>query len=162
MVLVRIGDIVSFAPNIGVQVHRAALEVSGQEVLAAIRTAYAHIDDKPLQDACCGASGPLRDVGIVTYEQYLGLLDRIRIDEAGRCAKRVHTKRRRAEYDGRRSRLVLALIEAGIPHVCAEPGCGAMETLTVDHVVALSRGGTDDLSNLRFLCRTHNSRKRDR
>ncbi|MFN2427121.1 MAG: HNH endonuclease [Candidatus Binatia bacterium] len=57
---------------------------------------------------------------------------------------------------------MLALIEAGVPHVCAEPGCGDIEALTVDHVVALSRGGTDDLSNLRFLCRVHNSRKRDR
>lgn len=37
--------------------------------------------------------------------------------------------------------------------------CGTGERLTVDHVLAVSRGGSDDLSNLRTLCHSCNARK---
>lgn len=37
--------------------------------------------------------------------------------------------------------------------------CGAGRPLTVDHEVAIVNGGTNDLSNLRTLCRPCNSRK---
>lgn len=37
--------------------------------------------------------------------------------------------------------------------------CGSRHDLTVDHIVALSRGGTNDLNNLQILCRTDNSSK---
>lgn len=40
--------------------------------------------------------------------------------------------------------------------------CATCETgadLTVDHIVARRKGGTDDLSNLQILCRRHNSEK---
>ncbi len=37
-----------------------------------------------------------------------------------------------------------------------------LEDLTIDHIAPLSKGGTDDLDNLRFLCRSHNSKKGDR
>jgi len=40
--------------------------------------------------------------------------------------------------------------------------CGAMTNLSVDHVVPVKKGGTDDLHNLQCLCRSCNSRKRDR
>ena len=40
--------------------------------------------------------------------------------------------------------------------------CGSTTDLTKDHVVPLSRGGTNHPSNLRTLCRACNSRKRDR
>lgn len=41
--------------------------------------------------------------------------------------------------------------------VCAE--CGATENLSIDHIVAVARGGSDALDNLRVLCRPCNSRK---
>ena len=40
--------------------------------------------------------------------------------------------------------------------------CGSTEKLTIDHVIPLSRGGTNWPSNLRPACRSCNSAKRDR
>jgi hypothetical protein len=37
--------------------------------------------------------------------------------------------------------------------------CGSTDDLTIDHIVPLTRGGTNDLINLQVLCRPCNSRK---
>lgn len=37
--------------------------------------------------------------------------------------------------------------------------CGTEERLSIDHIVPLSRGGTNDLDNLQTLCRSCNSKK---
>jgi HNH endonuclease len=37
--------------------------------------------------------------------------------------------------------------------------CGAVEDLTVDHIIPVAHGGTNEMSNLRTLCRHCNSRK---
>lgn len=78
---------------------------------------------------------------------------------ARKAAKKHHTKRRRTEFQEQRDRLALALIERD-GYTCAE--CGAFENLTIDHIVPVSKGGSDDLDNLRFLCRGCNSKKGDR
>ena len=101
-------------------------------------------------------------MGHISYETYLDLLRECEIQQAGERAKKDHTKQRRAEFSSRRSDLVLKMIEAGVPYKCAVPGCEVYEELTVDHIVPLSRGGTDDLENLQFLCQPHNSAKGDR
>lgn len=40
--------------------------------------------------------------------------------------------------------------------------CGTHLDLSLDHIVAWSKGGQDDADNLQTLCRSCNSRKRDR
>lgn len=40
--------------------------------------------------------------------------------------------------------------------------CGTHKNLTVDHVIPVSKGGTDDLGNLQTMCGSCNSRKGNR
>lgn len=162
MVFVTIENLVTFAPNIGVLVEREAVNEPPEKLAEAVRIAFSHMEDQPLVDACCGGCGPLADMGQISYETYLDLLRKCEIQQAAERAKKDHTRQRRAEFNSRRSDLVLKMIEAGVPYICAVSDCGVHEELTVDHIVPLSRGGTDDLENLQFLCQSHNSAKGDR
>ncbi len=62
----------------------------------------------------------------------------------------------RKEFDAIRDLLFNALVKCD-GEFCKQ--CGSRDDLTVDHIIALSRGGSNDLSNLQILCRTHNSSK---
>jgi len=44
-----------------------------------------------------------------------------------------------------------------LPYLCAQ--CGAGEPLELDHIINHKAGGTDDLSNLQWLCPTCHMRK---
>lgn len=47
-------------------------------------------------------------------------------------------------------------------HQCQSCGKTCNETeLTIDHIIALALGGTNDISNLQTLCRLCNSQKKD-
>lgn len=72
--------------------------------------------------------------------------------------KQKHSMARRSQFAKDYDRLMLALIERD-GYQCAE--CGTVEDLTIDHIVPLSKGGTDELNNLQLLCRQHNSAKGD-
>ena len=52
---------------------------------------------------------------------------------------------------------ILAALSARDGRTCCD--CGTADGLAVDHVVARINGGTNDLSNLRFLCKSCNSKK---
>lgn len=77
-------------------------------------------------------------------------------------AKKQAIKARRSSFSSARPNLLLAILDRGDPHMCASEGCIETADLTIDHIVPLSRGGTDDLDNLRLLCRGCNSRKGNR
>ena len=162
MTFVKIGNILNFSSNNGVILEEGALDVSATDLQDAVRTAFSHLQDEILLDACCGSCGPLAFRGELTYEEYLDAIRLYELEKAALGAKRRHTKSRRAFFDSIRDQLILRMIDAGVPYVCAFEGCGVHESLTVDHVLPLSRGGTDDLANLQFLCVSHNSGKGDR
>jgi len=46
------------------------------------------------------------------------------------------------------------------PHCCHY--CGTTEQLEIDHIIPLSRHGTNELDNLQILCRRCNGHKRDK
>ena len=78
---------------------------------------------------------------------------------AEKKAKKVHSHRRRVQFAKNYDQLMLALISRD-GYKCAM--CGAIENLSIDHIVPLSKGGSDDINNLQILCRTHNSSKSDK
>lgn len=69
-----------------------------------------------------------------------------------------HELRRRAF--NRKTRDLFVQLVARDGGTCAR--CGATEKLTIDHIIPMIRGGSDDLSNLQILCKRCNSSKRDR
>jgi hypothetical protein len=96
-----------------------------------------------------------------TREVVQGQLDLLALERAAlaaREAQRQAARRRRGDFDRQRDRLLLALIKRD-GYRCAVQGCQETEDLTVDHIVPIARGGTDDLDNLQILCRFHNSQK---
>lgn len=68
-------------------------------------------------------------------------------------------KARRVLFNKNRDQLMLAMLHAGRAYICAHTSCGEMRNLHVDHMIPLSKGGSDDLSNLQFLCHKHNCEK---
>ena len=65
-------------------------------------------------------------------------------------------KRRRSDFDRKRDQIMLALIERD-GYQCQVTG--STEDLTIDHIVPLSKGGSDDIDNLRLVTRSVNSSK---
>lgn len=159
---IKIKDCITFAPNIGVMVDKATLELSAEEIKESLILAYSHMQNKLLVDACCGGTGPLSDLGQITFEDYLVRLRETEIQEETKKAKKNYIKIRRTQYSVLQPQLVLALIERGVPYICVHPGCNQTTNLTIDHIVPLSRGGTDELDNLQFMCKSHNSSKGDK
>ncbi len=77
----------------------------------------------------------------------------------GQEKKRVLTKVRRSQFEKNREQITLALIERD-GYECKQ--CKTQNDLTIDHILPISKGGSDQLENLRFLCRTCNSKKGDK
>jgi len=76
-----------------------------------------------------------------------------------REAKQHYTRKRRNQFEEERPDLMLALIERD-GYQCKD--CGGQGDLAIDHIIPLSKGGSDDLSNLQILCKSCNSSKGDR
>jgi hypothetical protein len=100
------------------------------------------------------------EIGFMTLDQ---ALEYVNAKEGAARAKQIKkdlVRQRRAQFNARRAQLMLALIHRD-GYRCQRLGCPAMHDLTIDHVVPLSKGGGDDLDNLRIMCRTHNLEKGD-
>jgi len=62
----------------------------------------------------------------------------------------------RSEYNGMRDALMYALIERD-GYFCQK--CKTTNNITIDHIVPISLGGKNTMSNLQFLCKSCNSKK---
>lgn len=150
----------------GVSIGKEILLLSPEEMYEAISLAFKHSNDYLLGLANQGYEGPFRDYSTIEFEEYLRLCEifekEMALAEQTRKTKKTLTKLRRTEFGRNRAQLMLAMIEDGIQYACSFAGCMESENLTIDHIMPLSRGGTDEITNLQFMCRLHNSTKGDR
>lgn len=158
----NIHGVVTFYGTGDVLVRRGILDLPPEEAMAILRLAFDHLRDKDLLEADCGGRGPLVDHHHWDMPRYLVELEKAECARSAKEAKKTATRERRTRFNCARNVLILKMIEAGFVYKCSEQGCAVHEGLTVDHIVPLSRGGTDDLDNLQFMCRSHNSSKGDR
>ncbi len=91
-------------------------------------------------------------------KQALAYLEGERRKAIEKKAKRRYSRRRRNQFAGKKDALMLALIERD-GYQCRK--CSGQEDLSIDHIVPLSKGGSDDLDNLQILCKSCNSSKGD-
>jgi len=91
---------------------------------------------------------------------------RFRISETGRVLSRRQCQERRARMvgaPGRFSREEWFSVRDFTNGVCPECGVNVgIEKMTIDHIIPLSKGGSNFISNIRAICKSCNSRKRDK
>lgn len=71
------------------------------------------------------------------------------------CLQSSHNRKRRKQIT--RYKDVLRTLLHKYKFSCVR--CSSSEKLTIDHIVPVKHGGSDELSNLQILCRSCNSRK---
>jgi len=76
-----------------------------------------------------------------------------------RAAKKSLLKKRRIKFASEQAEKMLAIIHRD-GHQCSR--CLTTDDLTLDHIVPVEKGGSDDLDNLQILCRSCNSKKGNR
>lgn len=100
---------------------------------------------------------PLADATEKTLARLeLARFEHIERGETQSAVKQALTKIRREQFSKKQPRLLLALIERD-GYTCTK--CQSQDDLTIDHIFPISKGGSDDLKNLRLLCRSCNSKK---
>lgn len=162
MTVISLGNGICFSVNNGITLSKEVLELTPQELFDGVSLAYSHMHDQVLIDAGRGMRGLLaeRSYGLpygFPYDEYLKILHEAEVIEAGKIARKAYTNIRRNEFNAVRADLMLALIDSGRLHECL--GCSSVNNLTIDHIIPVSRGGSDDLNNLQFLCQSCNSSK---
>ena len=94
-----------------------------------------------------------------THDEFLDGVKVLLNSLQSKTVKKKITRRRRNAFSSVRDAAFLSLIHRD-GYKCAS--CESGYDLTVDHVTPLSKGGSDDLSNLQLLCAPCNSSKGDR
>jgi 5-methylcytosine-specific restriction endonuclease McrA len=158
----KVDNILWFTGRGDVIVEREAMTHDPQTVFDALHFAFSYMSHPAVMDSWCGGENLLNTRPEWNQQELLRALEEVAVAEATKQAKRSFSKVRRRSFQADRSALVLAMIDKGVAYRCAHSGCDARENLTVDHIVPLSRGGTDELHNLQFMCRGHNAMKGDR
>lgn len=185
MAIVDIDGILICAPNIGVLMDRDCLGRDETEVVDAIRLAFELIKNPIWEAYCGGAIGPLCDyfdkdgeyrhlTEEVTGQKWpfcysipVGIFQEIlwqaeeseKVTQEQKEARRKKAIKRRQKFDSKRNKLFIEMIKSGLVYECSHEACGAREDLTIDHINPIANGGSDDVENLQFLCRAHNSKK---
>ena len=122
------------------------------EMKAAIERAKEVMMTRVLHDACCGATGPLHDAGLVTDETVLHL-ERLWV---GSDAPGAPAAKRRKGVTASIQRSVL--YRDGWQCIYCKSDLDSA-TVTFDHVMPVVKGGTDDPDNLVVCCKSCNSKK---
>jgi len=90
------GPYVVFAPNIGVIIKEPALKLSPKKLHSLVVSAFSHMRDTDLVEACCGGCGPLAGTVGMKYEDYLRHLG---IHEPPKNVKRISPKIKHGAYN---------------------------------------------------------------
>lgn len=162
MTTVCISNILSFTGAGDVLIKSEAVNHDAEEVMKAIKLAFHHMGNPHFIEGHCGGTGVFARRGIISLDAFLEIAAEAERIEATKKAKKELTKIRRKEFGTARAALALSMIENGHQYVCKHDECNISIDLTIDHIVPLSRGGSDDIGNLQFLCKKHNSTKGDR
>ena len=101
---------------------------------------------------------PLNEGAKIFATEYLDWITEQEKKLVKKWAKKEIIERRRSDFAKERDRLMLALIERD-GYECTE--CEEVDSLSIDHIIPLSKGGSDELDNLQLLCKKHNSSKGD-
>jgi len=159
--------------NFDIVVEKNALAVSLNELAEKIREAQKLRDERIYMDAVHGIGYLAKLIEgrgggwlAIPYEEFRKLYEvAVKEEEqqvADKNTKTELTRIRRTEFGRQRAQLKLAMLDVGKRYVCAWPECDERTNLTIDHIIPISRGGSDEIENLQFLCRWHNSAKGDR
>jgi len=132
-------------------VHAAIVEAQS------IVDAVANGDLPELDEAWHGGDSILCSFSELTVAQFREAIAHLRKRQSSAQIRQSLISQERAMFTRNSGRLKLAMLAAGQEYACVE--CGTTHDITIDHKHPLSLGGSDDVSNLQFLCRSCNSRK---
>jgi hypothetical protein len=135
-------------------------DIDPVRLCAAVEKAIAYMRHDLLAEALCNG-WPGGEFGPISFDRFMEIERHVELQRNARVAKRGFTLLRRREFQAVRAQLALRMLDAGVPYVCAHPDCSISADLTIDHKIALSRGGGDEIENLQFMCLPHNSQKSD-
>lgn len=97
----------------------------------------------------------------ITIEEYFNLdeIESIRIQSRSYTEPKPLSRKQktRADFQKNRDELYTLILERGDKEQCSI--CEAKRWLTVDHIMPISKGGNNELSNLQILCKLCNSSK---